>query len=65
LAALHRVAAPVFPTPVAAPARTAHATRRSSDRPLALAGAALLALVVASSALLVLTARADQRRIGT
>jgi hypothetical protein len=63
--ALHRVAAPVFPTVVPAPALSARATRRSSERPLALAGGALLALVVASCGLLVLTARAERERIGT
>ncbi len=62
---LHRVAAPVFPTVVSAPALSAHATRRPPERPLALAGGALLALVVASCGLLVLTARGERERIGT
>ena len=55
----------VFPTVVSAPALSAHTTRRPPERPLALAGGALLALVVASCGLLVLTARGERERIGT
>jgi hypothetical protein len=62
---LHRVAAPVFPTVVPVPARSAHTTRRAPERPLALAGGALLALVVASAGLLVLAARGERQRSGT
>lgn len=54
-------AAPDFPTVVVAPAL---ATRRTPDRRLALAGGALLALVVASAGLLTLTVRAEGRRLG-
>jgi hypothetical protein len=64
-AALHRLAPPVFPTVVPAPRLTAHITRRPPERPLALAGGALLALAVASCGLLLLAARAEHERMGT
>jgi hypothetical protein len=58
----HRAAPPEFPAFVPARALAASATERAPGRPLALAAGALLALVVASSGVLALTARAERRR---